>query len=64
MGDANYNPIRVKISQFYRIEINDFAVSVAKTALWIAEKPNACHHGRDCENAVGFSKFVDRKSVV
>ena len=29
--------IRVKISQFYGIEINDFAVTVAKTALWIAE---------------------------
>ena len=31
------NPIRVNISQFYGIEINDFAVTVAKTALWIAE---------------------------
>lgn len=31
------NPIQVKINQFYGIEINDFAVSVAKTALWIAE---------------------------
>lgn len=31
------NPIKVSISQFYGIEINDFAVSVAKTALWIAE---------------------------
>ena len=30
-------PIQVKISQFTGIEINDFAVSVAKTALWIAE---------------------------
>ena len=29
--------ICVKISQFYGIEINDFAVTVAKTALWIAE---------------------------
>lgn len=29
--------IKVKISQFYGIEINDFAVTVAKTALWIAE---------------------------
>ncbi|MBQ4215109.1 MAG: methylase, partial [Bacteroidales bacterium] len=29
--------IHVKISQFYGIEINDFAVTVAKTALWIAE---------------------------
>ena len=31
------NPIRVSIGQFYGIEINDFAVSVAKTAMWIAE---------------------------
>lgn len=31
------NPIRVGISQFYGIEINDFAVTVARTALWIAE---------------------------
>ena len=31
------NPIKVSISQFYGIEINDFAVTVAKTALWIAE---------------------------
>lgn len=29
--------IKVSISQFYGIEINDFAVTVAKTALWIAE---------------------------
>ena len=36
MGAAT-NPIKVSISQFYGIEINDFAVTVAKTALWIAE---------------------------
>ena len=30
-------PIQVRISQFAGIEINDFAVAVAKTALWIAE---------------------------
>ena len=34
-GDSSI--IKVKLSQFYGIEINDFAVSVAKTALWIAE---------------------------
>ena len=38
MGDtADFNPIQVSIGQFYGIEINDFAVTVAKTALWIAE---------------------------
>lgn len=31
------NPIKVSIAQFFGIEINDFAVTVAKTALWIAE---------------------------
>ena len=36
-GDENINPIKVSIGQFYGIEINDFAVTVAKTALWIAE---------------------------
>ena len=32
------NPVRVSLDQFYGIEINDFAVSVAKTALWITEE--------------------------
>lgn len=36
MGAA-HNPIKVSIAQFYGIEINDFAATVAKTALWIAE---------------------------
>ena len=36
MGDFA-NPIQVSIHQFYGIEINDFAATVAKTALWIAE---------------------------
>ena len=31
------NPIKVSIHQFYGIEINDFAVTVATTALWISE---------------------------
>ena len=35
--DAVTDPIQVSIAQFHGIEINDFAVTVAKTALWIAE---------------------------
>ena len=35
--DVLDNVIKVSIGQFYGIEINDFAVTVAKTALWIAE---------------------------
>lgn len=37
MGFENASPIKVSIQQFYGIEINNFAVTVAKTALWIAE---------------------------
>ena len=36
-GFDESSPIHVSIDQFYGIEINDFAVTVAKTALWIAE---------------------------
>lgn len=31
------SPIKISISQFYGIEINDFACTVGKTSLWIAE---------------------------
>lgn len=34
VGDS---PVKVSLHQFYGIEINDFAVSVARTALWIAQ---------------------------
>lgn len=34
---ATENIVQVKIQNFYGIEINDFAVSVARTAMWIAE---------------------------
>ena len=35
--DLDISPIKVSLGQFYGLEINDFAVSVAGTALWIAE---------------------------
>ena len=37
IGFEEVNPIKVNIGQFYGIEINDFAVTVATTALWISE---------------------------
>ena len=37
LGFEEVNPIKVNIGQFYGIEINDFAVTVATTALWISE---------------------------
>lgn len=40
VGAENHgeSPVRVTIDHFYGIEINDFAVSVARTALWITEE--------------------------
>lgn len=37
IGFEEMNPVKVSIQQFYGIEINDFAVTVATTALWISE---------------------------
>lgn len=38
LGNASeHSPVKVTISQFYGMEINDFACSVSETALWIAE---------------------------
>lgn len=37
MSLEGFSPVKVQLKQFYGIEINDFAVTVAKTALWIAE---------------------------
>ena len=41
--DLGQDLVKVKLKQFYGIEINDFAVSVAKTALWIAEISTSFH---------------------
>ena len=48
LGEA-LSPVLMSINQFYGIEINDFAVSVAKTALWIAESQML----RETEEIVG-----------
>ena len=37
LGFEEVNPVKVSIQQLYGIEINDFAVTVATTALWISE---------------------------
>ncbi len=59
LKDKDIFPVKVNISQFYGIEINDFAVSVAKTALWIAE--HQMH--RETEEILGQAfKFLPLKS--
>ena len=45
------DPIKVSINQFYGIEINDFACSVAQTALWIAESQMM----KETEDVAGFN---------
>lgn len=50
IGDFD-DPIRVNINQFYGIEINDFACSVAQTALWIAESQML----QETDEIVGFN---------
>ena len=35
--NIDYDLIKLGIHQFYGIEINDFAVTVAKTVLWITK---------------------------
>ena len=45
------DPIKVSINQFYGIEINDFACSVAQTALWIAESQMM----QETDGIVGFT---------
>ena len=35
--NGDFSPIKVRIEHFYGMEVNDFAVTVAKAALWIAE---------------------------
>ena len=53
------DPIKVSINQFYGIEINDFAVTVAATALWIAE----AQMWIETENIVQFSgEFLPLRS--
>ena len=46
----DFSPIRTGINQFYGIEVNDFAVTVAMTALWIAE----AQMKRETEGIVGY----------
>ena len=57
--------IKIKIENFYGIEINDFAVQVAKLALWISE--HQMNHTQDFSktNIVeGNSLTIDWKSVI
>ena len=53
MGDFK-NPVKVNINQFYGIEINDFAVTVATTALWISEAQMLAETERIIQHDIDF----------
>ncbi len=56
--------IKVKINQFYGIEINDFAVTVAKTALWIAESQMAVETEEILGQQVSFLPLRNHANIV
>ena len=53
MGEF-HNPVKVNINQFYGIEINDFAVTVATTALWISEAQMLAETERIVQHDIDF----------
>ena len=67
--DVFENPIKVSIHQFYGIEINDFAVTVATTALWIseaqmmAETEQIIHHDIDFLPLRSYANIVEGNSL-
>ena len=67
--DAFKNPIKVNIHQFYGIEINDFAVTVATTALWIseaqmiAETEKIIHHDIDFLPLKSYANIYEGNSL-
>ena len=69
LGDESFSPIKVSISQFYGIEINDFAVTVAKTALWIAESQmmketeNILHMNLEFLPLKGYTNIVEGNAL-
>ncbi len=54
--------IKVSIQQFYGIEINDFAVKVAKTALWIAEAQMFIETKKILSSETGIDEFLPLES--
>lgn len=60
---GEWNPIKVSIDQFYGIEINDFAVSVAMTALWISESQMLEETRQIVEDVPNFLPLKEFKNI-
>ena len=59
-----YSFIKVSINQFYGIEINDFAVTVAKTALWIAESQMMAETEQIVNESIDFLPLKSYTNIV
>lgn len=56
--------IKVNIGQFYGIEINDFAVTVAKTALWIAESQMVAETEKILSQNINFLPLTNHANII
>ena len=56
--------IKVHINQFYGIEINDFAVTVAKTALWIAESQMSAETEAILSQSIDFFPLTNHANII
>ncbi len=63
-GDDFINPVKVSIYQFHGIEINDFAVTVAATALWISEAQMLAETERIVSHDFEFLPLKDYPNIV
>ncbi len=63
-GDDFINPVKVSIYQFHGIEINDFAVTVAATALWISEAQMLAETERIVSHDFDFLPLKDYPNIV
>ncbi|MBQ6171171.1 MAG: class I SAM-dependent DNA methyltransferase [Clostridia bacterium] len=61
---GEHDIIKVKINQFYGIEINDYAVAVAKTALWIAESQMLRQTEEIAEKAIDFFPLKSYANII
>ena len=64
IGFEEVNPIKVSIDQFYGIEINDFAVTVATTALWISEAQMLAETERIIHHDIEFLPLKNYSNIV
>ena len=58
------SPVKVNINQFYGIEINDFAVTVATTALWISEAQMLAETERIINHEIDFLPLKSYTNIV